>query len=259
MGVEPLLQVTDLVKNFGAMTVSAGINLDLVRGEAHALIGPNGAGKTTLLAQLSGELQPDGGSIHFAGRDVTGLPTAKRSRLGLARLYQITSVLQGFTAEDNVLMALQSRRGHNFRFWRKARRQDRLLERGRELLSRVGLADRIGTVAANLSYGEQRQLEVAMVLATEPTLLLLDEPTAGMGPQEAGEMVELLKQIKGRHTMLLVEHDMEAVYALADRISVLVYGQVIATGDVDEIRSNWEVRKAYLGDDEPEGWDAAAG
>jgi branched-chain amino acid transport system ATP-binding protein len=243
----PLLRAEGLVKHFGAVTPSDGLSLDVRPGEIHALIGPNGAGKTTAIAQLSGEMRPDAGSIQFAGRDVTRLRADARARLGLARSFQITSLFGGFTAEDNVAMAIQAHEGHSFRFWRDARRDDRLRRPARLLLGHVGLAERRDVVAANLAHGEQRQLELAMALATDPKLLLLDEPMAGMGQDESRRMVALLSGLKGRFAMLLVEHDMDVVFSLADRITVLVNGRAIASGSPEEIRADPQVREAYLG------------
>jgi branched-chain amino acid transport system ATP-binding protein len=245
---EPLLKVEGLVKRFGGLLATDSLSLDVREGEMHALIGPNGAGKTTLVAQLSGFLRPDGGRVRFDGRDITRLAPAARVRLGLARSFQITSVLRDFTALDNVALAEQARQGHSFRFWRPARNDRSLREAGRAALDQVGLADRADMPAASLSHGEQRQLEVAMALASDPRLLLLDEPMAGMGPEESARMVALLQRLRGRRTMLLIEHDMDAVFALADRITVLVYGRAIASGTPAEIRANAEVRTAYLGE-----------
>jgi branched-chain amino acid transport system ATP-binding protein len=245
---EPLLKVEGLVKRFGGLLATDSLSLDVRDGEMHALIGPNGAGKTTLIAQLSGFLRPDDGRVSFGGRDITHLPPAARVRLGLARSFQITSVLRDFTALDNVALAEQARQGHSFRFWRPARNDRSLRDAGRAVLDQVGLADRADMPAASLSHGEQRQLEVAMALACDPRLLLLDEPMAGMGPEESARMVALLQRLRGRRTMLLVEHDMDAVFALADRITVLVYGRAIASGTPAEIRANAEVRTAYLGE-----------
>lgn len=245
---EPLLTVSGLVKRFGALPATDDLSLDVRAGEIHAVIGPNGAGKTTAIAQLSGEMAPDAGAIRFAGADVTRLPIHKRCRLGLTRSYQITSVFQRFTAEDNVALAVQARAGHSFRFWRRARRDPALRGPARDYLDTVGLGARADVTAANLAHGEQRQLEIAMALATKPRLLLLDEPMAGMGPEESARMVELLAALKGKVAVLLVEHDMDAVFALADRITVLVYGRAIATGTADEIRADAEVRRAYLGE-----------
>jgi len=213
------------------------------------VIGPNGAGKTTLISQLSGMLHPDSGRIRFAGEDITRLPAPARSRKGLARSFQITSIYKEFTALDNVALSVQAHAGHSFRFWRPARREEALRAPARKILDEVGLGARAEIIAANLAHGEQRQLEIAMALATSPRLLLLDEPVAGMGIEESQRMVQFLGTLKGRRTMILVEHDMDAVFSLADRISVLVYGRIIATGTPQEIRANPEVRAAYLGED----------
>ncbi|TXL78777.1 ABC transporter ATP-binding protein [Vineibacter terrae] len=247
---ETMLKVDSLVKRFGGLVATDSLSLDVRAGEVHALIGPNGAGKTTLIAQLSGFLQPDSGRITFDGRDITLLPAAARVRLGLSRSFQITSVLRDFTALDNVALAEQARQGHSFRFWRSARADRSLRAPGRAALEEVGLAHRADDPAASLSHGEQRQLEVAMAMACDPRLLLLDEPMAGMGPEESARMVDLLRRLRGRRTMLLIEHDMDAVFALADRITVLVYGRAIATGTPAEIRANEAVRTAYLGEAE---------
>ena len=245
---DPVLQVEGLTKRFGGLLASDGIDIELRHGEIHALIGPNGAGKTTLLAQLTGELAPNSGRIRFDGQDITRLPVHARSRLGVARTFQITSILPNFTAEDNVALAVQAHAGHSFRFWTPARNATALRTPARDALDQVGLLQRAGITASALSHGEHRQLEVAMALATKPRVLLMDEPMAGMGPEESAGMVKLLKALKANHAILLVEHDMDAVFALADRISVLVYGRIIATGTPDSIRSNPEVRQAYLGD-----------
>ena len=242
-----LLRAERLVKHFGAITASDGLSLEVRPGEIHALIGPNGAGKTTAIAQLSGEMCPDSGAVYFGGRDVTGLGADVRARAGLARSFQITSLFRGFTAEDNVAMAIQAHQGHSFRFWRKARRDASLRGPARSMLERVGLGARADVVATNLAHGEQRQLELAMALATDPKLLLLDEPTAGLGLEESRRMVSLLSGLKGQFAILLVEHDMDVVFSLADRITVLVYGRAIASGSPAEIRTNPEVREAYLG------------
>ena len=245
---EPILAVDGLVKHFGGLTATDDLSLTVTAGEIHAIIGPNGAGKTTLIAQLSGELAPDDGRIRFDGQDITALRADERSHLGLARSFQITSIFPAFSALDNVALAVQAHAGHSFRFWSPARRETTLREPALAALDGVGLADRAEITAANLSHGEQRQLEIAMALATKPKLLLLDEPMAGMGADESARMIDLLKRLKGRHTIVLIEHDMDAVFALADRITVLVYGRAIATGAPDEIRTNAEVRQAYLGD-----------
>ena len=226
------------------------ISLDVARGELHAIIGPNGAGKTTLIGQLAGEIAPDSGRIMFDGADITARPIHGRSMLGLARSFQVTSLFRDFTALDNVALAVQAHAGHSFRFWRSARRERELREPAHAVLRRVGLEARADTVVARMSHGEQRQLELAMALASQPRLLLLDEPMAGLGPEESSRMVGTLRELKRELTILLIEHDMEAVFALADRITVLVYGRVIASGDPAAIRANAEVRQAYLGDSE---------
>jgi len=245
---DALLQVRGLSKSFGALRATDAIDFDVREGETHAMIGPNGAGKTTFIAQLSGDLQPDSGRVRFAGEDVTQLSAPARSHKGLARSFQITSIYREFTALDNVALAVQAHTGHSFRFWRPARAEAALREPARAVLEQVGLGARAGVFAANLAHGEQRQLEVAMALATRPRLLLLDEPVAGMGAEETQQMISFLAGLKGRKTMLLVEHDMDVVFSLADRISVLVYGRIIATGAPEEIRANPEVRAAYLGE-----------
>jgi branched-chain amino acid transport system ATP-binding protein len=246
----PLLEVTGLRKSFGALRASDGIDFAVVEGETHAIIGPNGAGKTTFIGQLAGDLRPDAGRILFAGEDVTRLPAPRRARRGFARSFQITSVFHDFTAAQNVALAVMARSGHAFRFWRRARDEAELFEPARRLLEEVGLGARADTIARQLSHGEHRQLEVAMALATEPRLLLLDEPMAGMGSEESQSMIALLSRLKRRQAIVLVEHDMDAVFRLADRISVLVYGRVIATGTPEEIRANADVRTAYLGEDD---------
>jgi branched-chain amino acid transport system ATP-binding protein len=225
------------------------VTLKVEEGETHAIIGPNGAGKTTLIGQLAGNIRPDAGAIHFAGEDITRLPAQRRARKGLARSFQITSVYRDFTALQNVALAVQAHSGHSFRFWQPAHQDSTLLDPARRVLEEVGLEKRIHVAAANLSHGEQRQLEVAMALATKPRLLLLDEPMAGMGAEESQRMIDFLARLKKRHTMILVEHDMDAVFRLADRISVLVYGRVIATDTPERIKRNEEVRRAYLGED----------
>jgi branched-chain amino acid transport system ATP-binding protein len=248
---ESLLEVRGLRKRFGGLVATDGVDLDVATGETVAVIGPNGAGKTTLIAQLSGDLAPDAGRIRFAGADITALPAPARSRLGLARSFQITSIFREFSALDNVALAVQAHAGHSFRFWRPARVEARLREPARAILEQVGLGARGGVAAGTLAHGEQRQLEIAMALATRPALLLLDEPVAGMGTEESARMVQLLRTLRGRHTIVLVEHDMDVVWALADRINVMVYGRVIATGSPESIRANPEVRRAYLGEEVP--------
>jgi len=247
--VEPLLSTQSLVKRFGGLVATDSVSIDVLPGEIHALIGPNGAGKTTLVGQLTGNLAPDSGTIRFAGRDVTRLPTHARVALGLARSFQITSVLREFTALDNVALAVQAHAGHSFRFLADARDDTSLREPARRGLEAVGLDERANTLASALSHGEQRQLEIAMALAGNPKLLLLDEPMAGMGVEESQAMIGLLRALKSTRAMLLIEHDMDAVFALADRITVLVYGRVIASGTPEQIRANVEVRQAYLGEE----------
>ena len=250
---EPLLQVENLAKRFEGIVATDHLALTVAAGELHAVIGPNGAGKTTLIGQLGGQVTPDSGHIYFAGNDITSLPMYRRSRLGLARSFQITSLFHDLSVVDNVLLAVQARAGHSFRFWRAARREQDLREPALAALERVGLADRADLRTSALSHGEHRLMEIAMALAGHPRMLLLDEPMAGLGPEESASMVEMLRALKRELTILLVEHDMEAVFALADRITVLVYGRVIATGAPAEIRANAEVREAYLGEDDGEG------
>jgi branched-chain amino acid transport system ATP-binding protein len=245
---EPLLRVQNLVRRFGGITATDDLSLEIAKGELHAIIGPNGAGKTTLITQLTGQLQPNSGTIHFGGRDITRLPAYRRSALGLARSFQITSLLKDFTAADNVALAAQAHDGHSFYFWGNARKEKHLREAARAALARVGLEQRADVVVSELSHGEQRELELAVALATKPQLLLLDEPMAGLGVSESARMVELLRELRREVTIILVEHDMEAVFALADRITVLVYGRVIACDVPAAIRVNEEVKRAYLGE-----------
>ncbi len=247
---EALLAIDNLTKRFGGVVASDRISLSLTRGELHAIIGPNGAGKTTLIGQLTGEIAPDTGSIRFEGRDITALAAHRRSAIGLARSFQITSLFVDFTALDNVALAVQAHAGHSFRFWRNARADSALREPARAALAGVGLAERATVLVADLSHGERRQLEIAMALATRPRMLLLDEPMAGMGPEESARLVETLRRLKGSLTILLIEHDMDAVFALADCISVLVYGRIVASGEPSAIRADPVVRQAYLGEGE---------
>jgi branched-chain amino acid transport system ATP-binding protein len=245
---DPLLRVENLVRRFGGIVATDNLSLDVARGELHAIIGPNGAGKTTLISQLTGQLAPSAGTIRFAGRDVTHLPAWRRSALGLARSFQITSLLPDFTAADNVALAAQAHDGHSFYFWGNARKEKHLRDAALSALTRVGLDHRADVVVSELSHGEQRELELAVALATRPQLLLLDEPMAGLGSTESTRMVKLLQELRREVTIVLVEHDMDAVFALADRITVLVYGRVIASDLPAAIRSNEEVKRAYLGD-----------
>ena len=243
-----MLEVRNLTKSFGALRACDGIDFDVKEGETHAVIGPNGAGKTTFISQLAGNLRPDAGMVRFAGTDITALSAPRRARMGLARSFQITSVYPEFSALDNVALAVQARSGHSFRFWRKAQGDVTLLEPAERVLAEVGLLQRKNILAANLAHGEQRQLEVAMALATNPRLLLLDEPMAGMGIDESQRMIELLSKLKQKKTIILVEHDMDAVFRIADRITVMVNGQVIASDAPQAIRANREVQVAYLGE-----------
>jgi branched-chain amino acid transport system ATP-binding protein len=245
---EPVLRIEAIEKSFGALRVTDCVSLDVHPGETHAIIGPNGAGKTTLIHQISGALTPDAGRIQFNGRDVTRLPMPIRARLGLARSFQITRVLPRFTALENVALAVQARSGSSFRFWQPAATEEALNAPAMGALATLGLADRVHVLAGALSHGEKRLLEIAIALAQAPKLLLLDEPMAGAGPEETRRLVETLERLKGRYTIVLVEHDMQAVFALADRVSVLVGGRIIATGTPDAVRADPAVRAAYLGD-----------
>ncbi len=244
-----LLQVQGLVKRFGGLVATDQAQLAVRTGEIHALIGPNGAGKTTLIQQLSGALVPDAGRIIFDGADITPLSMHARVHRGLARSYQITSIFQRLPVLDNLALALQARQGSSLRFWHAARAEAQRYAQAAAVAERVGLGEQLQLPAGALSHGQQRQLEVGIALATGAKLLLLDEPMAGMGAEESERMVALLHSLRGECTLLLVEHDMDAVFRLADTISVLVAGRVIASGAPDAIRANIEVRRAYLGDD----------
>ena len=249
---EFLLEIEGLRKSFGALVATDNVTLNIRTGETHALIGPNGAGKTTLVGQLAGELTPDAGRIRFAGRDITR-PADRRTRAArVARSFQITSIFPSFTAEGNVSLAVQATEPHSFRFWQPAERIPRLHEPARKLLGDVGLAPLGHHVAARMSHGQHRQLEIGMALATRPSMLLLDEPMAGLGIEKSRAMSTLLASVKGRYTILLIEHDMDVVFQLADRVSVLVGGRIVASGLPDEIRNSPEVRIAYLGEDDEE-------
>jgi branched-chain amino acid transport system ATP-binding protein len=243
-----VLELKNLSKRFGGVIATDGVTLDVKPGEVHALIGPNGAGKTTLVAQIAGNLASDGGSIRFEGADVTRAPQHERVRAGLARSYQITSIFGRFSVLDNLALAVQARSGSSFSFWRPVASESSLAEEARAIAAQIGLAGREDAVAATLAHGEQRALEVGLALATRPKLVLLDEPLAGMGLEESRTMVALVERIRAQVAVLLVEHDMDAVFRLADRISVLVSGRVIATGAPEAIRAHAEVRKAYLGE-----------
>lgn len=247
--MDNILEIRDLNKSFGGIKATDNLNLSVVTGELHAVIGPNGAGKTTLVSQLSGGQSPDSGDIVFKGRDITGMAMHKRAHLGITRSFQITSLILQMSVIDNIALAVQARDGHSFKFLRPARSIAHLQEKAMDLLDQVGLAQKAHHTTVALSHGEHRRMEIAIALASGADLMLLDEPMAGLGTQESAQMVELLKGIKGRHSILLIEHDMEAVFALADRISVLVYGHIIATGTPTEIRNNKAVQHAYLGED----------
>ncbi|CAN5675903.1 ABC transporter ATP-binding protein [soil metagenome] len=245
-----LLSVTGLVKRFGGLLATDHLSLDVRPGEIHAVIGPNGAGKSTLINQLSGELMPSEGTIVFDGVDVTRWPVYRRAAAGIARSYQITSVFPEFTALQNVMFAVQAGAGSSFGAWKPVSEDSGLVQPARAALIRVGLGHRANTPAGRMAHGERRQLEIAMTLAMRPKLLLLDEPMAGMSGPESEAVVALLRSLKGEYAIVLVEHDMDAIFALADRISVLVYGKPIACGTPAEIRNHEAVKAAYLGDQE---------
>ena len=246
--ITPLLDLRKLVKRYGGLVATDKLSLTVRRGEIHAIIGPNGAGKTTLIHQISGAIMPDEGAILFDGHDITSLPMHDRVRLGLARSYQITNIFKACTVLDNVALAVQARRGSSMRFWQPAIGDSALFDEARAIAERVGLGGRVDALAGNLAHGEQRQLEVGLALATLPKLLLLDEPMAGMGPEESARLIPLIKDLGSDIGVVLIEHDMDAVFALADRISVLVYGKIIATGAPAAIRADPAVRSAYLGE-----------
>lgn len=245
----PLLQVVGLKKKFGGVTATDDVHLDVIKGEIHAIIGPNGAGKTTLISQLCGAVKPDAGTVTLNGVDITHKPAHARARLGITRSFQITSLVLGMSVLDNVALAVQARDGHSFRFLKPARSITHIRDAAMENLRQVGLEKRADDVTSALSHGEHRQMEIAIALASNAELMLLDEPMAGLGPEESATLVDFLITLKGQRTILLIEHDMDAVFKLADRISVLVYGRLIATGTPDEIRANDDVRHAYLGED----------
>lgn len=247
--MQAILELRGLVKRYGGLAATDHLDLAIQRGEIHAIIGPNGAGKTTLIHQISGAIAPDRGSILFEGRDITSLSMHERVACGLARSYQITNVFPGFSVLDNLALAVQARRGSSMRFWRPAITEQAMFEEAEAIAQRIGLATRLTSLARNLSHGEQRKLELGLALATQPTMLLLDEPMAGMGHEESSELLPLIEALRPSVTMLLIEHDMDAVFRVADRISVLVAGRIIASGTPDDIRSNAEVKRAYLGDE----------
>jgi len=244
-----VLKITGLRKSFGALRATDDVTLNVLSGELHALIGPNGAGKSTLIGLICGELSPDAGQIVFDGRNVTALRTPLRARLGIGRSFQITQLCSDFSASENVLLAMEAANGGSFNMLSNPRSDARNRRAAREWLDRVGLGHQADARVSTLAHGEKRQLELAVVLAMRPKLLLLDEPMAGMGPEESAAMVRMLAELKGQCAILLVEHDMDAVFALADRVSVLVYGRTIFTGTPEEIRAHPEVRAAYLGEE----------
>jgi branched-chain amino acid transport system ATP-binding protein len=246
---DSLLRTESLVKRYGGLLVTDAVSLDIRPGELHAIIGPNGAGKTTLINQLSGELASNEGRVLFSGEDITALPIHRRARMGLLRSYQITSIFEDFTVLENAVLSALGAQEHGFRFWQPMLGRDALVRAAEAALQCAGLAARAAVPAADLAYGERRQLELAMALAARPKFLLLDEPMAGMSVQESSAVVALLKSLKGRYAILLIEHDMDAVFALADRITVLVYGRVMFTGTPDEIREHPEVKAIYLGEE----------
>ena len=246
---EPVLRIESLSKNFGGLRVTDDVTLDVLPGELHAVIGPNGAGKTTLINQISGLLAPDAGRILFAGEDVTRMPVHARAGRGLARSFQITSILPRFSVKENVALAVQARSGTSFRFFGRAADEEALNTPAMAALAQVGLSSRADVPAGELSHGEKRALELAIALAMEPKLLLLDEPMAGTGRDETGRLIAALRALKGRFPMVLVEHDMNAVFARADRISVLIYGRILASGTPAQVRADPQVVTAYLGEE----------
>jgi branched-chain amino acid transport system ATP-binding protein len=244
-----VLQLKGVSKRFGGVVAVDNVDLDVAAGEVHALIGPNGAGKTTLIGQISGTLQSDRGAIVFDGADITREKPHDRVKAGLARSYQITSIFRRFSVLDNLALAVQARSGSSFSFWKPVEKETALFDEARSIAEQVGLSQKLHYLASSLGHGEQRALEVGLALATRPKLVLLDEPMAGMGPEESQRMIALISRMRAQVTVLLVEHDMDAVFRLADRISVMVNGRLIATGSPEKIRMNAEVRKAYLGDE----------
>ncbi|MDQ7071244.1 MAG: ABC transporter ATP-binding protein [Rhodobacterales bacterium] len=244
-----MIEIRNLNKSFGGVTATDNVNLTVTKGELHAIIGPNGAGKSTLIAQLSGSLRPDSGTVIFKGRDITTKPAYTRARLGMTRSFQITSLVMEMSVLDNVALAVQARQGHSFRFLKPARNVSSIREDAMKMVRKLGLRKRADDPISALSHGEHRQMEIAIALASGAEMMLLDEPMAGLGPEESKLLIDFLLDLKGEKTILLIEHDMDAVFALADRISVLVYGKIIATGTPDEIRNNADVRHAYLGEE----------
>lgn len=246
----PVLEIKNICKSFGALKASDMVSLDVLPGEIHALIGPNGAGKSTLIGQIAGTIKPDFGQIMLAGEDITQKSVSTRSRLGLGRSFQISSLSMGISARSNVMLAIQARQGHSFKFWQQIRDDQALICEANDILAKLDITDRANILTEELSHGERRQLEVACALALHPKVLLLDEPMAGIGPGGTAELSSLLGQLKDEAPILLIEHDMDVVFKLADRISVLVYGKVVMSGNALEVKSSPIVREAYLGEDD---------
>ena len=244
-----MLSLKSVSKRFGGVVAVDGVSLEVVRGEVHALIGPNGAGKTTLISLIAGTMPSNGGEILFSEKNLTRAKPHARVAAGLARSYQITSIFKRFSVLENLALAVQARSGTSFSFWKPVERETALFDEAREIAAEVGLSQKLSAVGMQLSHGEQRALEVGLALATRPKLVLLDEPMAGMGPEESQHMIALIARIRAQVSVLLVEHDMDAVFRLADRISVMVNGRLIASDSPEEIRLNSDVRKAYLGDE----------
>jgi len=248
--ISPILSIQKLSKKFGAVIANEDVSLDLYQGEIHGLIGPNGAGKSTLIKQISGEIKQDSGKIILEENEISNHQVFERTKMGLARSFQVSSVIPNFTALENVILAIQGNLGQTFKFWKPVSKNQGLINAAQVYLDQVDLKTRMSVLASELSHGERRKLEISMALALEPKVFLLDEPMAGLGAAGSKVMTKQLAKLKSRAPILLIEHDMDAIFALADRISVLVYGQIIASGTVNEIRSNADVREAYLGSED---------
>lgn len=246
----PILSIQKLSKKFGAVIANEDVSIDLYQGEIHGLIGPNGAGKSTLIKQISGEISQDSGKIILEENEISNHPVFERAKMGLARSFQVSSVIPNFTVLENVILAIQGNLGQTFKFWKPVSKNQELINVAQVYLDQVDMKTRMSVLASELSHGERRKLEISMALALEPKVFLLDEPMAGLGAAGSKVMTKQLAKLKNRAPILLIEHDMDAIFALADRISVLVYGRIIASGTVDEIRSNADVREAYLGSDD---------
>jgi branched-chain amino acid transport system ATP-binding protein len=243
----PVLSLEHIRKNFGQIKATDNVDLSVEEGEIHALIGPNGAGKTTLINQIAGNFFQDSGKIIFCGQDISRMPAHKRALAGLARTFQISSVFDDMTVFENVALSVQATKGHSFRFFKNAGTYSEIREKAWEYLEITGLVDIADEVSSRVSYGEKNKIELAMALASNPKLILLDEPASGMSIGDSIELINLLKKLKGSQSILLVEHDMDVIFSLADRISVLVYGKILATGTPNEVKNNSEVLEAYLG------------